>query len=295
MTFEREDGARVSTAWMIPRSREDLRSRRACVEHLAKRTFGVFGRQMDMIATTQIGMVAMSELIRKHSPDYADHIAPYVDYAAEHNLMLSAPVADPQGWRSRGSALGRRGIPLVDETATEYSRTEAVDLHIDDKIIPGALRVMKEFEDGFVISGAKVVATVGPQAHEMIILNIALPDPTPEGSLWALVPVNSEGVRFICREAVSHPEARFYDHPVASRGEEMDALVILEDVFVPYWRVCSYRWTDLGKNYGDIGALEHWHTLTRMGVKAELFVGLLDLITEGIGTAHRDGVVQLVA
>ena len=46
LTFEREDGARVSTAWMIPRSREDLRSRRACVEHLAKRTFGVFGRQM---------------------------------------------------------------------------------------------------------------------------------------------------------------------------------------------------------------------------------------------------------
>lgn len=40
--------------------------------------------------------------------------------ADEHNLILAATVADPQGWRSRGSALGRRSVPLFDETREDY-------------------------------------------------------------------------------------------------------------------------------------------------------------------------------
>jgi 4-hydroxyphenylacetate 3-monooxygenase len=129
----------------------------------------------------------------------------------------------------------------------------------------------------------------------MIVSNIALPDPTPEGALWMLVPVGSEGVRLVMREATVHPDASFHDHPLSSLGEEIDALVLFEDVFVPRWRICSYRWTDLGKNYGQIGALEHWHTLTKLSVKADLFVGLVQLICDGIGTSHRPGVRQLIA
>ncbi len=295
LTFVRPDGARVSKAWLIPRSRDDLRSRRACVEHLARRTFGIFGRQMDMIATTQIGMAANLELIRRHSPDYAENILPYIDYAAEGNLILAAPVADPQGWRSRGSALGRRGVPLFDETKAALVRDGELGLRRGDRVIPGALQVVRESDEGLWISGTKVVATVAPQGHEMVVSNIALPDPSPEGSLWALVPVGAEGVRLVCRETTAEPEASFHDHPIASRGDEADAVALFEEVFVPRWRVHSYRWTDIGKHYGDIGALEHWHTLTRICVKAELFVGLLQLITDGIGTSHRDGVRQLVA
>jgi 4-hydroxyphenylacetate 3-monooxygenase len=110
-----------------------------------------------------------------------------------------------------------------------------------------------------------------------------------------LVPVNSEGVRLVCREATVHAGSSFQDHPIASLGEEMDSLVLFEDVFVPRWRICSYRWTDIGKHYGQIGALEHWHTLTRLAVKAELFVGLVQLVCDGIGISHRPGVRQLIA
>jgi 4-hydroxyphenylacetate 3-monooxygenase len=294
LTFVRGDGARISKAWMIPRTKEDLKSRRAAVERLARSTFGVFGRQMDMIATTQIGMVAFEHIVREHSPDWAENIAPYVKWAGENNVMLAAPVADPQGWRTRGSALGRRGVPLFDTTEGTPMGSD-VDLHIDGKVIPGALRVVKESDEGLWIAGAKVVGSVAPQCNEMIVSNIALPDPTPEGAFWMLVPVGSEGVRLVCREATVHAGASAHEHPLAGRGEEMDALVIFEDVFVPRWRVCSYRWTDIGKHYGVIGALEHWHTLTKLAVKADLFVGLIQLICDGIGTSHRPGVRQLIA
>jgi 4-hydroxyphenylacetate 3-monooxygenase len=298
LTFVREDGKRVSKAWMVPRTREDLESRRQCIEYLARKTFGIFGRQMDMIACTQIGMEAYRHLIEQHNPECAENIPRYTKWAGEHNLVLAAPVADPQGWRSRGSALGRRGIPLFDtERASPIKDPErnVLDLEVDGKTLPGSLRVARENDEGVWVSGAKIVASLGPQANEMIVSNLSLPDPTPESSFWMLIPVGSPGVKLVCREMVSHPEASFHDHPIASRGEEMDALAIFEDVFVPRHRMCSYRWTELGRFYGLIGALEHWHTLTKLSVKADLFAGLLQLITQGIGTAHRPGVRQLVA
>lgn len=294
LTFVRDDGARISKAWMVPRTREDLRSRREAVEHLAQSYFGVFGRQMDMIATTQVGMAAFEHLIREHSPEYAANILPYIRWAGENNIMLAAPIADPQGWRTRGSALGRRGVPTFDTSGVEETESD-VDLHIDGKVIPGALRVVRESDEGVWISGAKVVATVAPQCNEMIVSNVALPDPTPEGAFWMLVPVGSDGVRLVCRETTVHAESSFHDHPLASLGEELDALVLFEDVFVPRWRICSYRWTDIGKHYGKIAGLEHWHTLTKLAVKAELFVGLIQLVCDGIGISHRPGVRQLIA
>jgi 4-hydroxyphenylacetate 3-monooxygenase len=298
LTFVREDGARISKGWMVPRTKADLKARRECTEHIARATFGVFGRQMDMISTTHIGMEAYKHLMAEHNPELAENITRYIKWAGEQNIMLAAPVADPQGWRSRGSALGRRGIPLFDTdkgSAIADPDRSILDLDIDGTTLPGSLRVVKESKAGVWVSGAKIVASVGPQAHELLVSNLSLPDPTPESSFWMLIPVAADGVRLVCRETVSQPDASFHDHPVASRGEEMDALAIFEDVFVPTDRLCSYRWTELGRHYGNIGALEHWHTLTRLSVKADLWVGLLHLITDGIGTAHRPGVRQLVA
>src|SRR5262249_25275850 len=153
----------------------------------------------------------------------ADNIRPYIAFAGENNLVLAGPVADPQGWRSRGSALGRRGIPLTDTQAVESAR-ENTDLRIDGKVLPGGLRAVRETDDGIWISGAKVVGSLAPQANELLVSNLALPDPSPDSAFWLLVPVGSEGVRLVCREHVSMPGAFFQDHPLASRGEEMDAL-----------------------------------------------------------------------
>src|SRR5205807_9155682 len=115
-------------------------------------------------------------------------------------LMLAAPVADPQGWRSRGSALGRRGIPLFDTekgSPTADPDGSVLNLDIDGTMLPGSLRVVKETKDGVWVSGAKMVASVGRQAHELLVSNLSLPDPTPESSFWMLIPVGSPGVKLV--------------------------------------------------------------------------------------------------
>lgn len=293
LTYVRDDGIRVSKAWMVPRTREDLRSRRACVEHLARDCFGVFGRQMDMIAATHVGLAAHVHLLREHDPEHAAAVLPTIDRAGREQIMLAAPLADPQGWRSRGSALGRRGIPLYDEEGS--GATSMMELDTGATPLPSVLRVTDRCADGVWISGAKVVGSAAPQAHELLVTNVALPDPAPESSLWMLVPAGSPGVRMICRESTLPPGANRHDHPIASRGEEMDALILFENVFVETDRICSLGWTGLARHYGEIAALEHWHTLTRLSIKAELFAALAQLICDGIGTSHRPGVRQLIA
>ncbi|ASS87029.1 hypothetical protein GLN3_07910 [Geobacillus lituanicus] len=50
------------------------------------------------------------------------------------------------------------------------------------------------------------------------------------------IPNNTPGVKFICREAFDYGRSA-WDHPLASRFEEGDAIVSFENVFVPWERV----------------------------------------------------------
>jgi 4-hydroxyphenylacetate 3-monooxygenase len=296
-TYVRDDGSRIGMGFVVPRSPEELRARRECAEHYFRKTFGVFGRQIDMIPTVDCGLIWLLPELRKHDPEHAENNLAYVNWAQENNVMQSAPVADPQGFRSRGSALGRRGTVLFsDERGDQPYNVEADFLVVEDgKRIANSLRVIDESDEGVVISGAKVVGSVAPQAHEITISNLTIPDPVPEAAIYCRVPANAPGVKMICREAVTRPDWSLQDHPLDARGEEMDCLVIYEEVFVPWWRVGMYRWTEFGPTYTRFGALEWWHTMTRLCVKAEMFVGLLQTIVDAIGTGHRPGVRNLVA
>ncbi|WP_311199200.1 4-hydroxyphenylacetate 3-hydroxylase N-terminal domain-containing protein, partial [Peribacillus frigoritolerans] len=53
-----ESGERVSKAWMIPRTKEDLKSRREVTDYIAQETFGVFGRPFDLAPLVPVGMAA---------------------------------------------------------------------------------------------------------------------------------------------------------------------------------------------------------------------------------------------
>lgn len=294
VTFVREDGQRVSQAFMVPRSREDLAKRRLCAEHFIRKTFGVFGRQMDMISTTDVGLYWLLPLLREHDPERAESNIGYINWAQENNVMQAAPVADPQGFRSRGTAMGRRGVTFSEKGDKAYDE-EIEFLELDGKRLANVLRVIDRNAEGIVVSGAKVVGSVAPQAQELVVSNLAILDPGPDASFYCRIPGGSPGVRMLCRPRVTEETGSLWDHPLNGRGEEMDALVLFEEVFVPWWRVGTLGWTDFTSHYKRFGALEWWHTLTRLTVKAEMFVGLLQIIVDGIGTAHRPGVRALVA
>jgi 4-hydroxyphenylacetate 3-monooxygenase len=277
-TYVREDGERATRIWQIPRDQEDLRARREFVELTSRRTLGFFGRQLDNIACTMIGLAAYEHLFRASDPELAANILRYIRWAEANNIIIAGLIADPQGARAKEKwSLGGR---------------VTLDRHGEIDRLPPLLRVVERRDDGIVIAGAKIVGTLLPQAHEMVV--ITQPFVAAEESFWCAVPANAEGIHTVLRQSLSRTrEDRA--HPLASRGEEMDCLIIFDHVFVPIDRVFSLGDPSLSLEYGQIGAAEHWNTLIRMCVKAELLVALAQLVVDALGTTKIAKVRELVA
>jgi 4-hydroxyphenylacetate 3-monooxygenase len=256
LTYVRDDGRRMSAMWLAPRTEEELDLRRRCCEHIAWETFGVVGRAPDLISWTQVGLLGQLPAFRRLSPEYADNMLAYQEHAEEHLPHLAAVIAEPQGIRSRSGAAGE-------------DRT-------------GVFRVTRKSEEGIWLSGARTAGSIAAQADEILVSTIFTD--RPEESTWATIPIATPGLRLICREATAAPAASRADHPIAMRGDELDCLVVLDEVFVPRERVWCYGAPELQSQmfYSDVSPGEHWNVMTRLCVKLEIFSGLAQLVAEAL-------------
>jgi len=127
LTYVRDDGARVTASYMMPRTPEELTHRREIIEHYSRRTFGSFGRGLDMIATLQLGFVAHYPTFQEDQPQYAENVLRYRDFAEENHFHLAETIADPQGFRARGG-----GTP-IDALPPERVTTQIVKVGARDR------------------------------------------------------------------------------------------------------------------------------------------------------------------
>ncbi|WP_019119058.1 4-hydroxyphenylacetate 3-hydroxylase N-terminal domain-containing protein [Brevibacillus massiliensis] len=282
--FDPKLGERVSRAWMLPRTKEDLKSRRELTDYIAWETFGVFGRPFDLAPLVPVGMAAHLSKFRSKRPEYAENVLHYIEYAQKNNLMGPEVLVDPQNDRSKAAAGGARMFD--DELGTKIKGGDST---------PALLRVVKETEEGIYISGAKAVGSIASQGNEMILSNLIRPGLLPEESLWLAVPINAPGIHIVCRETVSADSSSSYDHPVKSRGEEMDSFLIFDNVFVEKWRIFNYGVPELNELYGDVVLGVHWNVLSRLASKAEMYAGAAQLIVDALGTGKIPGVRSIVS
>ena len=93
-----------------------------------------------------------------------------------------------------------------------------------------------------MIRGARMLATIGPIADELLVMPSTVlrggADDAP--ILRVAIPTDTAGLRFLCRESFDLGRSSF-DHPLGSRYEEIDAIVIFDDVLVPYERCFILR------------------------------------------------------
>jgi 4-hydroxyphenylacetate 3-monooxygenase len=264
---------RYSRSWQIPRTVEDLQARRRLIEYTSVKTCGTFGRPPDLAPLVAVGLLARrpifeqsSPAFAKNNPSFAKNIQRFYEYGRDNNWIMAEILVDPQTDRSR---------PIAES--------------------PALLRVTSQESDGIRVRGAKSVGSIAAQSNGVIFTNLNRPDFPPEACLWAAVPTGSEGLRLLCREAVSHPGSDAFDHPIGSRGEEADQLLVFEDVFIPNENVFNVGDPDLVRLYGPVILWVHWHILTRLWVKAKIFVGTAQAVVEGIGTGGIPQVRGMVA
>ena len=271
--FDAKAGAVLSRAWQIPRSKEDLAARRQMIEYTSLKTAGTFGRPPDLAPAIVVGLYAYlptfrakKSMIEGIDPDFGTNIESYMEFGQQNNLTASESLAGPQADRSS---------PKASEASM--------------------LKVKKVTKDGVYIYGAKTVGSIAAQANDIFFTNLGgLTETPPEACIWGSVPIDTDGIKMISREMVSQPEASKFDHPVASLGEEADQFIVFDNVFVPKDRLFNLGDPTGMSWYGPVCVFAHWHVLTRLAVKAELFVGAGQMVLDYLGTGRIPAVQMML-
>ena len=153
-----------------------------------------------------------------------------------------------------------------------------------------ALRLVSETAEGIVVTGKVQMHTSTPFAEDLLITSR---DELPPGSgrhLWFIVPVNSRGIRVVARRPVVKHKNPFLS-PLSSRFDELDAMVWLEDVFVPRSRVFTGEPPDRNRRHSLVSWLL-WHHSYGWLAKAELTLGLALALAEVMGLKDNPQTIE---
>lgn len=263
---------RVGTGFVGAEQPQDLVKRRHAFELRAEATFGLMGRTPDFLNVTLLAFAEARDVFARAGDRFGDNMVKYYEYVRDNDLFLSHALVTPQNDRSRSSANQRHE-----------------DMH---------LRVVKERDDGIVVRGARMLATLGPVADEMFMYNLPIFKKGDEDhALVFAVPTNVKGLRQICREPYDTGKRSPFDHPLSSRFEESDALLIFDDVFVPWERVFVYRNVELSNAIViDTNVRNHTahQTNARALAKMQLAVGLAVAVARAVKADSHLHVQQML-
>ena len=269
-------GESVGASFIIPKSIGDLEHRRRMMAHWAKASFGMMGRTPDFLNVSLMAMAQAGDYFAQNRPEFKDNIQNYYEYVRENDLVLTHTLVNLQRTRSTTTT------PLVDTTGV-------------------ALAVTKETDDGLIVNGARVLATLGPLSDEIAVYparSHRLPDGSERRYSFAFaLPSSTKGLRYLCRESYDLERSNF-DHPLGSRFEEMDAIVFFDNVLVPWDRVFLYGDPDLCNNMA-MSTNQYLHSghqvVTRNVAKCEFILGLASLMVRTLGSGGNPQVQSMLA
>jgi 4-hydroxyphenylacetate 3-monooxygenase len=267
LTFELpETDDPASVFYQKPRTREDLERRRKASKLWMDYTCGVSGRANDFLANGVTGMAIGAEHFESDGEhDFAQHVRDYHEYCRKNDICLTHALIDPQIDRSEGGSF-RLG---------------------DEANRPGAVQRVDEDEDGIVVSGARMLATLGPQADEILVYPFGFySEDEKEEALAFAIPADADGLRQICRPRLSRDDDR--NHPLSSRFDEMDTFIVFDEVHVPWKRVfvngdieAANGWRDKEKT--AYAGLTYHQTAVKDLAKAEFAFGVALMLAESTG------------
>jgi 4-hydroxyphenylacetate 3-monooxygenase len=254
-------GNKVARSFMMPKTREELVSISRAMKVWEDYTHGMMGRVPDYINRAMTGYAAGAPFLAEADPRFGANAVRYYEYLRENDLCLTHTLIPPQANRAVSSA--RQADPFL------------------------AARIKEETDAGIVIRGCRMLATL-PISDEIMVFPSTLLKSPEEDAPYAFgfsIPNTTPGLRFICRESVDYGRSHF-DHPLGSRFEEMDAVVIFDDVFVPWENVFLYR--DIkrcNEAYARTGAVAHMthQVVVKNIAKCEFMLGLASLMVSTIG------------
>ncbi|MEE8519455.1 MAG: 4-hydroxyphenylacetate 3-monooxygenase, oxygenase component [Dehalococcoidia bacterium] len=261
MTFASpSSGEPVALSYIIPETQDDLLRRRRALEIVADSHHGMLGRTPDYV-NVQVTAARMAAVeYGANQPWLGENLIKYHEYIRENDLCLTHAFGHPQV--NRGAALTEQPDPYIPTGIVETN------------------------DDGIIVRGAKLLATLAPFADELFCPPYRMA--RPDEAMFCLgfsVPMSAPGLKFICRESYDHGES-VYDHPLSGQYEEIDALAVFDNVLVPWDRVFAYNDVDLHNRLITTSTMwrQHMqHVMVKDIAKMEFIVGMAHELTEAIG------------
>jgi 4-hydroxyphenylacetate 3-monooxygenase len=270
MTFPSpKTGEPVWRAYQIPRSHADLKARRLFSETWAEATFGLMGRTPDHVASFFCGYASAPQVLAAGGQEkFAANVVAFYEFMRDNSIYASYAIVPPQ----------------IDRSKPAHKQS-------DPTLYAG---VVKERDDGIVISGAQQLATGGPLSDYIHLSCIHPLQPGDENYANCLaVPVAADGVKLYPRRPFSRAGSGF-DYPLSSRFDEADAFVIFDNVFVPWEHVFIYRSVELSRDQWfktPAHSLGNHQAQVRYVTKLRFMVYESMLLSHEVAAPIKDGVL----
>lgn len=259
---------RVGMSFLQAVAVEDLVKRRNAVRQWALSNNGLMGRSPDYMNTTLMALASAAEYLKDKPNCFPQHLLNFYEYARENDLTMTHTFIEPQ--------VNRKKFYYEDE----------------DVII--AAKIVDKTSEGLVIKGARLLATQGGITDELLVISTNGYD---EGKGFAFsIPSNTKGLKFLCRQSFVGGESAF-DYPLSSRYEEMDAIVVFDNVVVPWERVFYYENVEVANNFLNVSGFQTYtlhQVLTRQIAKIEFVLGVVQSIVNTINIGEYQHVQQKV-
>ena len=266
LTFTTERGAVSHKAFKIARTRRHLAERADAMRIWARRHFGFMGRTPEYKSGLAISLGAWPEFFAP----FEANCARWYEKLADDVLFMNHVGVNP----------------MVDRSKQPH---ELPDINV---------RVVQERDDGFVVSGAKMVGTAAAFTHCNLVFSfspIPLSEKDSEHALVFVVPTGAPGLRLLSRpsyELASRTRSPF-DYPLSSRFDENDATLIFDKVFIPWEDCFVYRDAEKANQFFPRAQVTQnlmLHGGVRFATKLRFLAGLLVRLAQQNGTIGLRGV-----
>jgi 4-hydroxyphenylacetate 3-monooxygenase len=217
MTFvSPTSGEPVNLSFLIPRSGADLRRRRRALRRTAEVTYGLIGRGPEHVAGFLAGWAGRRDIFAQGGEQFADNVQAFYEHVRDNDLYCSYAIVPPQ-----------------------IDRSKPASQQADPHLYAG----VKETTDaGIVVRGAQMLGT-GAAISDYVILSCIVPlqHGDENYAITAAIPIGAEGVKVYSRRSYAAAATSVFDYPLSSRFDETDALLVFDDVFVPWGQVFAFR------------------------------------------------------
>lgn len=249
-------GDPVNLSFLIPRSEDDLHRRRIALRRSAETTAGLMGRGPEHVAGFLAGWAGRADVFAEGGERFGRHITAFYEHVRDRDLYCSYAIVPPQ-----------------------IDRSKPAHQQADPYLYAG---VKEEREDGIVLAGAQMLGT-GAAISDYLILSCIVPlrEGDENYAISVAIPLGAEGLKVYSRRGYAEAATSMFDYPLASQFDETDALIVLDDVFVPWERVFAFRNREVVSgswNRTPAHLLGNNQAQIRFSVKLDLLTGLANRV-----------------